>query len=159
MFLSSLAMQSSFFLFLIILTVWLLAVTLIVAKIFALFRKLTRGVETDDLKKVLGKILTRQELNQKEIGEIGKRISWLENDGRRHIQKIGFVRFNPFRELGGDHSFSLAILDAGDSGIVITSLHTRDRTRVYMKDIKKGKSIFELSSEEKKAFAIAQKDK
>jgi hypothetical protein len=69
------------------------------------------------------------------------------------------VRFNPFKELGGDHSFSLAILDSHDSGIVITSLHTRDRTRVYMKDIKKGKSESELSAEEKSALTSAEKSR
>ena len=79
----------------------------------------------------------------------------MENDGRTHVQKIGLIRFNPFKELGGDHSFCLAILNGEDSGVVVTGLHTRDRTRVYMKSIKKGKSEYELSSEEKKALESA----
>jgi hypothetical protein len=114
-------------------------------------------VEVTDLKKVLEKVLAQGEVTSKEIAEIGKRIDYLEEDGKLHVQKIGLVRFNPFKELGGDHSFSLAILDAQDSGIVITSLHTRDRTRVYMKDVKKGKSDSELSVEEKRALSNAEK--
>jgi hypothetical protein len=51
----------------------------------------------------------------------------------------------------------LAILNAEDDGIIVTSLHTRDRTRVYMKDIKNAKSSFELSADEIKALNIAKK--
>lgn len=139
--------------------VWLLVLTVFVWRMLALFNKLTRGVEVTDLKKVLEKVLDREGQNEKEIIEADKRIGHLEEDGKLHIQKVGLTRFNPFKELGGDHSFSLAILDAQDSGIIITSLHTRDRTRVYMKDIKRGKSSFELSGEEKKALLVAQKNK
>ena len=116
-------------------------------------------MEVTDLKKVLEKILARGESNTEEIKAIEKRVDLVEEDGKFHIQKVGLVRFNPFKELGGDHSFSLAILDSNNSGIVITSLHTRDRTRVYMKDIKKGESGFELSVEEKKALANAEKSR
>lgn len=126
-------------------------------RIVALFNKLTKGVEVTDLKKVLEKVLAEGEVTSKKISEIVKRIDYLEEDGKLHVQKVGLVRFNPFKELGGDHSFSLAILDAQDSGIVITSLHTRDRTRVYMKDIVKGKSSTELSAEENRALSNAQK--
>jgi len=57
----------------------------------------------------------------------------------------------------GDHSFSLALLDGKDTGVVITGLHTRERTRVYMKAIKAGKGEHELSEDEKKALAKALK--
>lgn len=149
-------MQIQFFI-LLIFGLWLLALTVIVWRAFALFNKLTRGVEVTDLKKVLEKVLDSENSNKKEIAGAFKRIEYLEEDGRLHIQKVGLSRFNPFKELGGDHSFSLAILDANDSGIIITSLHTRDRTRVYMKDVKKGKSSFELSADEKRALSVAQK--
>ena len=125
--------------------VWLTGMSLVLYKLFRKFGRLTKGVEED--------------LSRKGFAEVRSRLSQLEEDGKRHIQKVGFVRFNPFKELGGDHSFSLAILDNWDSGVIITSLHTRDRTRVYMKDIKRGKSSSELSSEERKALAVAQKVK
>ena len=139
--------------------VWLLVLSFFLYRFIVLFNKLTKGVEVSDLKKVLEKILERGQANTDGIKVLEKRVSLAEEDGKFHIQKIGLVRFNPFKELGGDHSFSMAILDSHDSGIIITSLHTRDRTRVYMKDIKKGKSEFELSSEEKKAFVNAQRSR
>ncbi|HET7099324.1 MAG TPA: DUF4446 family protein [Patescibacteria group bacterium] len=141
----------------IIFGIWLLLTSIVLFRIWILFAKLTKGVEVVDLKKVLERVLERGNKNQKEIEEVTKRINWVESDGKSHIQKIGLTRFNPFKELGGDHSFSLAILNKEDSGIIITSLHTRDRTRVYMKDIKGGKSSSELSADEKKALNIAQR--
>ena len=137
--------------------IWLIIISLVLFRIWSLFAKLTRGVEVVDLKKVLEKVLERGNQNQKEISELAKRISWLETDGKEHIQKVGLTRFNPFKELGGDHSFSLAILDKNNSGVIITSLHARDRTRVYMKDVKNGESSSELSVDEKKALNSAQK--
>jgi hypothetical protein len=152
-------MQSCGFFIFLVLGVWLLIASIILFRILVFFNKLSRGLEVTDLKKVLNKIFAQDVESVKNIASLGKRMSYLEEDAKLHVQKIGLVRFNPFRELGGDHSFSLAVLDAEDSGIIITSLHTRDRTRVYMKDIKKGRSSFELSTEERKALNSAQKGK
>lgn len=67
--------------------------------------------------------------------------------------KINLTRYNPFDELGGDQSFVLCLLDNANSGVIITSLHNRDSTRVYAKAIKNGESEnLALSKEETKAL-------
>jgi hypothetical protein len=67
--------------------------------------------------------------------------------------KINLIRFNPFDDLGGDQSFILCLLDNTNSGVIITSLHNRDSTRVYAKAIKNGESDnLALSKEETKAL-------
>jgi hypothetical protein len=81
----------------------------------------------------------------------------LKKDNKFSLQKIGVVRFNPFKGVGGDQSFSIAILDAHDSGVVMTSLYTREENRIYGKPVKGGRSEYSLSEEEKKAIEIAQK--
>ena len=144
------------FLILSVFGVWLIAISIVLYRIFALFNKLTKGAEVIDLKKVLEKVLTQGVKNEKEITELIKRVNAQAEEGKLHIQKVGLIRFNPFKELGGDHSFSLAVLDGEDNGVVITSLHTRDRTRVYMKQVLKGKGDIELSEEEKKALSKAK---
>lgn len=126
----------------VVLAVWLLGLSVVLYKLFKTFNKLSQGVEAD--------------LAKRGFAEVDKRLNFLESDGLNHVQKVGVVRFNPFSELGGDHSFCLAMLDGKDSGIVITGLHTRDRTRIYIKEIKKGKANLELSAEEKKALAQAK---
>ncbi len=72
-------------------------------------------------------------------------------------QKISVVRFNPFGDTGGDQSFTLAVLDAHDSGYVLTSIHGREGTRVYVKPIDYGSSKYQLSNEEKQALSQAAK--
>jgi hypothetical protein len=52
--------------------------------------------------------------------------------------KIKLVRFNPFDEIGSNQSFILCLLDMDNSGVIITSLHSRDQTRIYAKEIKEG---------------------
>jgi transcriptional antiterminator Rof (Rho-off) len=73
------------------------------------------------------------------------------------LQKISMVRFNPFGDVGGDQSFSLAMLDGHDSGLILTSIHGRGGTRVYAKPVDLGKSKYSLSAEEKKALSQATK--
>lgn len=73
------------------------------------------------------------------------------------ITKIGITRFNPFKEIGGDQSFSIALLDEQNDGVIITSYYGRELNRVYAKSIQDGASEHELSEEEKGAIAKAIK--
>jgi len=74
------------------------------------------------------------------------------------IQKIGLFRYNPFDDLGSDQSFSLSILDSTNSGVILTSLHHRNFTRIYAKPIKNGEGdSITLSKEEKSAIVKAIK--
>jgi hypothetical protein len=152
-------MQNLILYILVIFGIWLLGLSIFLLRFLFFYKKLTQGVDVGDIKKILEKILARGDSNTANIKEIVRRLDRIDEQDKRHIQKIGLIRFNPFSELGGDHSFCLAILDDRDSGVVITGLHTRERTRVYMKDIKHGKSSSELSNEEKKALSSAQKSR
>lgn len=137
--------------------VWLLVLTGVTYLESRFIRRLTRGAQEKDLIKVLKRIVEKEELNSRDLERFKKELVRIEEEGLGHIQKIGLVRFNPFRETGGDHSFSLAVLDGNNTGFIITGLHTRERTRLYLKEIKKGKGDSELSGEEIKAFEKAQK--
>lgn len=144
-------------LLLIIFGIWLAVLSTAFLWLFSFIKKLTKGNKESSLVKVLEKILETQDQNSQNLDLIRREVDRLDKDGKFHIQKVGVIRFNPFKEIGGDHSFSLALLDGKDTGVVITCLHTRERTRVYMKAIQKGKSGHELSDEEKKALKEAQR--
>lgn len=141
----------------VIIGVWLLALSVAFFLIFRFFNRLARGTKEIDLRKVLDRLLEQEKKNSEGVELLVKEIRRLQEEGKLHVQRIGLVRFNPFKEIGGDHSFSLALLDGKDTGVVVTGLHTRERTRVYMKAIREGKCEFELSDEEKKALVKAQK--
>ncbi len=137
--------------------VWLGVLSALFYIILAHYKRLVKGVSEGNLEKVLNKILETGVKNTQEISNILGKVQELEKDGSYHIQKVGTVRYNPYNETGGAQSFSLALLDAHQSGLVITGLHARDRTRVYVKQIKSGKSTFDLSKEEEMAIREAGK--
>ncbi len=70
-----------------------------------------------------------------ELFNISNKIYALANRG---LHKVDMIRFNPFKDHSGNQSFSIALLDGKNNGIIISSLHTREGTRVYSKEIKKG---------------------
>jgi len=139
--------------------VWLIILSTLSFWILRFFKKVTKDVDKKNLIKALEELINKQELGQESIKNLKDELKGFEQESKLHLQKYGLVRFNPFKELGGEHSFSMALLNGKDTGILITGLHTRERTRVYVKDIKNGKSSLELSSEEKKALKIATKGK
>jgi len=92
---------------------------------------------------------------EEKIKEAFLRIKNLEDISERTIQKVGVIRFNPFKELGGNQSFVIALLDGQNNGLVISSLFIKEGNRVYSKQIKNGKSEHTLSKEEKDALEKA----
>ena len=73
------------------------------------------------------------------------------------VQRIGFVRFDAFDDVGGEQSFALALLDAESNGVVISNLFSRVDSRMYAKRINDGKSEHTLSQEEREAVEKASR--
>ncbi len=145
------------FLFGTVILIWLGVLTVLFVRIFAHYKNLLKGINEGNLEKVLRKILEREDLSRREIFEIKTEILGLKKRDLKHLQRVGFVRFNPFNETGGDNSFTLCLLDDNYDGLVITGLHTREKTRMYAKRIQRGVSKYELSKEEKRAVSEAIK--
>jgi len=103
----------------------------------------------------IGEVLKYLDNLEKKTEELEKEIKDLKEKGRFHFQKMGIVRFNPFSSTGGDQSFSVALLDENNNGVVITSIYSREGNRVYAKSIKEGTSEYALSEEEKEAIKKA----
>jgi len=108
--------------------------------------------EPENLKEVLAQFRDLE----KNFEKISEEIENLKEESKFSVQKIGVVRFNPFSEVGGDQSFSIALLDGSNSGVVVTSLYSREGNRVYGKPIKEGSSEYSLSEEEKEAIEKAK---
>ncbi|MFH1509922.1 MAG: DUF4446 family protein, partial [Candidatus Nealsonbacteria bacterium] len=105
-----------------------------------------------DMKEVLKEL----DFLDTKLDKVIKELTDLKKDQKFSIQKIGLIRFNPFKEVGGDQSFTLALLDKNNSGIAVTSLYSREGNRVYGKSIDNGTSEYVLSEEEKKAIEKAK---
>ncbi|MBI3748193.1 MAG: DUF4446 family protein [Chloroflexi bacterium] len=140
----------------------LLAVLLVVVwrrtrRLAARLQALTRGSDERSLEAILEAHLSRVHEVVRELGEVEARTAVLERDLRRTFARVGLVRYNPFEDTGGNQSFALALLDAHGDGFLISSLHTRNQTRVYAKGVVGGRSDAAVSDEEAEALRQAMR--
>mgnify|MGYP001582840076 CR=1 FL=1 len=151
-------MESNFlFLFFGITLLWLGVVTIFLWNSINHYNKLSKGITDKTLKSVLENLIKTAEGNKKDIDYLKSYCDRIRKDGLFHIQKIGLIRFNPFKDTGGDQSFILSLVDGNNTGVIISGLYARSGTRWYAKKIVKGKSLeHELSDEEKKALSEAK---
>jgi uncharacterized protein DUF4446 len=142
--------------FFLILISWLGVLTFYYLRLKKNYATFTQGTNRKNLDDVLSTLVHGEQTVKEDIAKLRARCDRIEKDEGYHLQKIGLLRFNPFKDTGGDQSFILALLDAHDTGIVITALYSRMGTRWYTKRVTRGKSMeHELSEEEKKALSMA----
>ena len=140
--------------------VWFLFLTATAIWLYVHYKHLVQGVEKRNLLAVLEKMQRQGALTADQLVQVESRLKNVEEEIIHHVQKVGIIRFNPFAETGGNQSFSLALLDTDNSGIVISSLHSRESTRIYAKPVQDGeKTDFDLSDEERQAIKKAKKIK
>src|SRR5690606_27962237 len=111
----------------------------------------TNGVEPKHLMRALEGIQKTLAEHERTSTIARKDFKDLEARIKSHLQTLTLKRFNPFGDTGGDQSFILALLDGNKDGVVITSLHSRENTRFYVKSVKGGVGIeHPLSPDEQK---------
>lgn len=120
------------------------------------YRALTTGTEGGNLEAVLEEHIGKVQQATRRVQELDTLVMRLERNNRTHLQRVGFLRFNPFRDTGGDQSFALALTDEGGSGVVISSLHSREVTRVYAKPLVAWQTSYQLTDEERAAIQRAR---
>ena len=91
----------------------------------------------------------KTQLALSEHESILKDIDLLKKDNLKNLHSIAVRRFNPYEEAGGDLSFILVMLDRKKNGVMLTSLHGRDRTRMYSRIVIHGAIDSELLFDEK----------
>ncbi|OGH48119.1 MAG: hypothetical protein A3A51_01355 [Candidatus Levybacteria bacterium RIFCSPLOWO2_01_FULL_39_10] len=136
--------------------IWLFLLTIVFWRIYLHYNKLTEGTTNTGLKPLLEELISQNREYKKDIEKLGAWCDRIEKEGSFHIQRVGLLRFNPFKDTGGDQSFILSLVDKNDTGVIISGLYSRSGLRWYAKKIKNGKGEeHELSDEEKKALRVA----
>lgn len=142
---------------LVISLVWLGIITFYLKRIAKNYNSFTSGVNRKSIDEVLSNVVKNLRDAKTDIARLNERCDIIDSNGQFHIQKIGLLRFNPFKDTGGDQSFILSLTDAHETGVVITALYSRSGTRWYAKKIIQGKgSEHQLSEEEKRTLSIAK---
>lgn len=140
-----------------VLAIWVLVLSYFYWKLSSHYNSLIEGAHKKTLSSVLDHLSEELSLSKKDIASLRDRCDKIEKESLHHIQKIGLLRFNPFKDTGGDQSFILSLLDANNTGVVISGLFSRNGMRWYAKKVVKGEGFeHELSDDEKKALKIAK---
>ena len=112
------------------------------------YKRLMRGTNNNSLEKMLlerlSSIEDAKETSQKALKECEK----LEIKMKECIQKVAIMRYKAFENVGSDLSFSIAMLDDKNDGVILTGIYGRQESTTYAKPIDKGISRYDLSEEE-----------
>ncbi|MGH2775646.1 MAG: DUF4446 family protein [Actinomycetota bacterium] len=115
-----------------------------------------RGENSDhDLLATVGKSVGKTREIEQKIDTVTNTQEDLASVGRLAMQRFAVVRYDAFEDMGGQLSFSAALLDDYGDGIVLTSINGRTETRTYAKSVRGMKSQHNLSDEERAAIEAA----
>jgi uncharacterized protein DUF4446 len=89
------------------------------------------------------------------VDEVAASLSRVDRRIDGSMANSSIVRYDAYEDTGGHQSASLALLDAGRTGIVVTAIQGRDYARIYMKELDRGKASVALSPEEREAVERA----
>lgn len=143
-----------------IILLWMIFLTYRQQKMYKRASEIFDTSKNGDIYQILKKYLEETKEVENYAKKLEIEMAKVSKKMQKSIQKIGFIRYNPFgkNDTGGNQSFSIALLDNDNSGFVITSMHAREGTRIYAKSVSDGKSTNTLSSEETEAIKKATKE-
>lgn len=119
------------------------------------YKSFMSGTKGLDLEHLLENYIKRVFEAESNVKQMEASITKLEKRSLKSLQKMSLVRFDAFENVGGELSFAIALLDLQGDGLVISSINSREESRVYAKPVSNGVSKFNLSEEEKTAVKTA----
>jgi len=115
------------------------------------FGRIATGGGEDSLAALLGAV----EKNSRGQSELDGRLEQLHAESRRHLKRIGLVKYDAFEGVAGQQSYSLCLLDEEGDGVLLSSLVGTNFTRGYALRIAGGQPERKLGDEESRALEMA----
>ncbi|HEX9059391.1 MAG TPA: DUF4446 family protein [Clostridia bacterium] len=128
-----------------------------IKKLKAKYNRFMNGSGDRNLEEIIDKCLDEVNRISARSKEIDLQFNTLERNLMNCIQKVGIVRYNAFENVGSDLSFSIALLDNNDDGVILSGIYSRESSSSYAKPVIGGNSKYTLSAEEIQALDIARK--
>ncbi len=124
-------------------------------KLYRRYDLFMRGKDAETLEDTMMLILDQlKEMNAKDRATKDM-MRVLSKQVKDSYQKIGFVKYNAFKGMGGNLSFVLAMLDDNNSGFILDAVHSREGCYMYLKEVEEGATETVLGSEEQEALEQA----
>jgi hypothetical protein len=128
-----------------------------IRKLNTKYQKFMNGLSGANIEEILEDCIDKTNGVIEKNKELDYQLNTIKRNMYYCVQKIGVIRFNAFDNVGSDLSFSIALLDNNDDGVVLSSLYSRDSSSTYAKPVSGGKSKYALSAEEIKAIDLARR--
>lgn len=116
---------------------------------------LTRGKDTESMEDIMLNFFERIENLEDHEKDTGRDIKKIKETLKSTYQKSALVKYDAFREMSGALSYSLALLDQENNGVLISSMYSREGCYTYAKDVENGECKINLSEEEEEALKQA----
>lgn len=139
----------------IILLISLVVITKSLNRLEKRYKKLTRGINNKNLEEIVIQYLDNIDSVKADTEIVKNQQLELEKRLNTCVQKVAIVRYKAFEDIGSDLSFSIALLNHNNDGIIITGIYGRNDSTVYAKPIDKGISRYDLSEEEEQVLVEA----
>lgn len=120
-------------------------------------KRLTTGTNGKNLEDAVYQLMDDHLIFQNRIERSEEATGRIDREMKSSLRGIATIRFNAFSDVGGKQSFATALVGEDGTGVVISSIYTRDRMNVYAKPIVDFSSEYELSNEESRALKEATK--
>ncbi|KJS20026.1 MAG: hypothetical protein VR72_16430 [Clostridiaceae bacterium BRH_c20a] len=119
------------------------------------YQALLKGVGNKNLEEIILSNAQRLNFLEEYLKENENKLLTLNESLGTCLKNHSFKRYNAFDGVGGEQSFSFALMDDNGTGLIISSIHGRNDARTYAKTIVAGKTKYNLSDEEKTVLSIA----
>ena len=118
-------------------------------------QKVLLGGAKGDLVDFAVSLQTRIDDLHRAVDEIAAGLSRVDRRVDTAVSKTSLVRYDAYEGAGGHQSASIALLDAGRSGVIVSAIQGRDYARIYVKELDRGRPSVALSPEEEEAVERA----
>ena len=121
------------------------------------YKKFMAGEDGKNLEKAILDKFSSVDILEAEVGELSKKVDNVSEKLVSSYRKIGLVKYDAFKEIGGKLSFVLVLLTDEDNGFIINSMHSsREGCFTYAKEVVNGEAFVILSEEEQQALDEAK---
>ncbi|GAA0086759.1 DUF4446 family protein [Clostridium sp. MB05] len=137
-------------LLIIMLLLFIIVISLVrsINKLEKKYRRIMRGSNNKNLEELINSKLEEIDASIEKSQEALNKCEVIKEEMKGCVNKIAIMRYKAFPDVGSDLSFSIAILDSHNDGILLTGIYSRQDSTTYAKPVDKGISRYELSEEE-----------
>ncbi len=133
---------------LLILIIIVLNQSLLLHRLIRRYHMFMKGSDGMSLEKLMAKNIKEIEHLTNISADHELRLRSLHEHADSVLSKYGMVKYDAFDDVGGKLSFALTLLDANNTGYILSAIHSRDNCFFYIKEIIQGESYVLLSTEE-----------